>query len=181
MGDSENRRVSCRFGKDGGAWGSRLDELFETKKGLPPDFLWGLVALAKFMRLSLLKAAGVAIRECHVAGNPGRPSSSTHVVPRLRPTARRGRRCKHRGAPVQEVGLARGSVNFRTTDRLDRSIHLRGGGFYGCCRVSTRCWCSPAMDARCEGKIEEAGQYAPTHLRVQYHPGAPGQAVTRQA
>lgn len=62
------------------------------------------MALAKFMRLSLLKAAGVAIRECHVAGNPGRPSFSTHVVPRLR-------RCKH-GAPVQELGVRRGTVNF---------------------------------------------------------------------
>jgi hypothetical protein len=30
-----------------------------------------LVALANFMRLSLLKAAPVAAGECHVAGNPG--------------------------------------------------------------------------------------------------------------
>src|ERR1700691_4923596 len=31
------------------------------------------------MRLSLLKAARAAVGECHVAGNPGRPSYSTHV------------------------------------------------------------------------------------------------------
>ena len=29
----------------------------KKKEGLPPDFLWSLVALANFMRLSLLKAA----------------------------------------------------------------------------------------------------------------------------
>jgi hypothetical protein len=48
-------------------------------EGLPPDFLWSLVALANLMRLSLLKAAHAAVGECHVAGNPGRPSCSTHV------------------------------------------------------------------------------------------------------
>jgi hypothetical protein len=30
----------------------------------PPDFLWGLVALANFLRLSLLKAAHVPAGEC---------------------------------------------------------------------------------------------------------------------
>jgi hypothetical protein len=29
----------------------------KRKEGLPPDFLWSLVALANFVRLSLLKAA----------------------------------------------------------------------------------------------------------------------------
>ena len=29
----------------------------KKEEGLPPDFLWSLVALANFMRLSLLKAA----------------------------------------------------------------------------------------------------------------------------
>jgi hypothetical protein len=29
----------------------------------PPDFLWGLMALTNFMRLSLLKAAHVAVGE----------------------------------------------------------------------------------------------------------------------
>jgi hypothetical protein len=48
-------------------------------EGLRPDFLWSLVALAHLMRLSLLKAAHAAVGECHVAGNPGRPSCSTHV------------------------------------------------------------------------------------------------------
>ena len=33
-----------------------------------PDFLSNLVALANFMRLSLLKAARVAVGECRVAG-----------------------------------------------------------------------------------------------------------------
>jgi hypothetical protein len=37
-----------------------------------PDFLSNLVALANFMRLSLLKAAHVVAGECHVAGNPVR-------------------------------------------------------------------------------------------------------------
>jgi hypothetical protein len=44
-----------------------------------PDFLWSLVALASLMRLSLLKAAHVAVGQCRVSGNPGRPSRSTHV------------------------------------------------------------------------------------------------------
>ncbi len=51
----------------------------KKKEGLPPDFLWSLVALASLMRLSLLKAASVDVGECHVTGNPGRPSFSTHV------------------------------------------------------------------------------------------------------
>jgi hypothetical protein len=38
---------------------------------LPPDFLSNFLALANFMRLSLLKAAHVAAGECSVAGNPG--------------------------------------------------------------------------------------------------------------
>src|ERR1700677_340036 len=40
-----------------------------------PDFLSRLVALAGFMRLSLLKAAHVAVAEGRVAGNPGSPRS----------------------------------------------------------------------------------------------------------
>jgi hypothetical protein len=36
-----------------------------------PDFLWRLVALANFMRLSFLKAAQAGVGECRVAGNPG--------------------------------------------------------------------------------------------------------------
>jgi hypothetical protein len=47
--------------------------------GLPRDFLWSLVALSSLMRLSLLKAAHVAVGECRVSGNPGRPSYSAHV------------------------------------------------------------------------------------------------------
>jgi hypothetical protein len=47
--------------------------------GLRPDFLLSLLALANHMRLSLLKAAGVAVGECRVAGNPGRPSFSAQV------------------------------------------------------------------------------------------------------
>ena len=37
----------------------------------PPDFLLRLVALAKFLRLSLKKAAYAAVVEGRVAGNPG--------------------------------------------------------------------------------------------------------------
>jgi len=47
--------------------------------GLRPDFLLNLVALASFMRLSLLKAARVAVGEYGVTGNPGRPSFSAQV------------------------------------------------------------------------------------------------------
>jgi hypothetical protein len=36
-----------------------------------PDFLSNVVALANFMRLSLLKAAHAAVGECRIAGNPG--------------------------------------------------------------------------------------------------------------
>ena len=38
---------------------------------LPPDFLSSLAALANFMRLSLRKAAHVAVGEYCVVGNPG--------------------------------------------------------------------------------------------------------------
>jgi hypothetical protein len=48
---------------------------------LPPDFLSGLVASVNFMRLSLKKAAYVAVDESSVVGNP-----------EFAPTARRGRR-----------------------------------------------------------------------------------------
>jgi hypothetical protein len=58
-----------------------------NEEGLPPHFLWSLVALANLMRLSLLKAAhamsGAAYRKS------GRPSYSTHV-----------RRSREHGAPV---------------------------------------------------------------------------------
>jgi hypothetical protein len=37
---------------------------------LPPDFLSGLVASVNFMRLSLKKAAYVAVDESSVLGNP---------------------------------------------------------------------------------------------------------------
>jgi hypothetical protein len=37
---------------------------------LPPGFLSGLVALVNFMRLSLKKAAYVAVDESSVVGNP---------------------------------------------------------------------------------------------------------------
>ncbi len=66
------------------------------KEGLFPDFLWSLVALANLMRLSLLKAAQAALGECHVAGNPGCPSSSTHVreSPRTWGTRPGGKACE---------------------------------------------------------------------------------------
>jgi hypothetical protein len=38
----------------------------KKKEGLPPDFLWSLVALANLMRLSLRKTAPAAVGECHV-------------------------------------------------------------------------------------------------------------------
>jgi hypothetical protein len=65
-----------------------LGNIAKSYGGLPPDFLSSLVALTNLMRLSLLKAAHVGVGECHVAGNPGRPSFSAHV------------RWGERGAPV---------------------------------------------------------------------------------
>jgi len=43
----------------------------DPSTSLPPDFLLRLVALAKFLRLSLKKAAYAAVVEGCVAGNPG--------------------------------------------------------------------------------------------------------------
>ena len=37
----------------------------------PSDFLSSFVALANFMRLSLMKAAPAGVCECSVTGNPG--------------------------------------------------------------------------------------------------------------
>jgi hypothetical protein len=75
----------------------------KTLVGLPPDFLSSLLALANLMRLFLLKAAHAVLDDCHVAGNPGRPSFSAHV------------RYGERGAPVPfllgfccETGYSRG-------------------------------------------------------------------------
>jgi hypothetical protein len=68
---------------------------FKNLGGLRPDFLWGLVALANLMRLSLLKAAHVAVGECPVAGNRGRPSFSAQVRSHGTPG-----QVGERGAPV---------------------------------------------------------------------------------
>jgi hypothetical protein len=38
----------------------------------PPDFLWNLVALTDFMRLSLRERRTRNLVQCSVAGNPGR-------------------------------------------------------------------------------------------------------------
>jgi hypothetical protein len=58
-----------------GVWGARrwlqVDWNRRSLRSATPDFLWRLVALAGFMRLSLLKAAHVAVAEGRVAGNPG--------------------------------------------------------------------------------------------------------------
>jgi hypothetical protein len=42
----------------------------QIPRSATPDFLLILVALANFMRLSLMKAAHVDLGECSVAGNP---------------------------------------------------------------------------------------------------------------
>ena len=48
------------------------DRLRKSYGGLPPDFLWSLVALANFMRLSLLKAAHANLfgATCRKSGSP---------------------------------------------------------------------------------------------------------------
>ena len=74
-----------------------------------PDFLWRLLALADFMRLSLLKAAHVVVGECRVAGNPGRPPFSAHV----RSTASRDR-WGERGAPVLSFAVCYDTDSFGT-------------------------------------------------------------------
>ena len=63
--------------------------------GLPPDFLWSLVELANFMRLSLLKAAHAV-----VSGAAYRKS---------------GVRCGGRGAPVQFLMGSVGNLTHAST------------------------------------------------------------------
>jgi hypothetical protein len=54
--------------------------------GAAPDFLSRLVALANFLRLSLLKAAHVEVGERSVAGNPGpHVCESPHADPAMLP------------------------------------------------------------------------------------------------
>jgi hypothetical protein len=77
----------------------------KKKEGLPPNFLWSLVALASLMRLSLLKAAHAAVGECHVAGNPGRPSSQPMYA-----------KVREHGAPVQGARLVRKREISRPTN-----------------------------------------------------------------
>jgi hypothetical protein len=86
--------------------------------GLPPDFLWSLVALASLMRLSLLKAAHVAVGQCRVSGNPGRPSCSTHVreSPRTWGTRPGGKAC-------WESGKRRTKMTANTPTRA-RIVHF---------------------------------------------------------
>jgi hypothetical protein len=45
--------------------------LIESQAAPSPDFLWNSVALANFMRLSLLKGARAASSQRCVAENPG--------------------------------------------------------------------------------------------------------------
>jgi hypothetical protein len=44
----------------------------DRSASLPPDFLWNLVALTDFMRLSLRERRTRDLVQCSVAGNPGR-------------------------------------------------------------------------------------------------------------
>jgi hypothetical protein len=66
----------------------------KKKEGLPPDFLWSLVALAHLMRLSLLKAAHAVI-----SGAAYRKSGSPIL---FNPCTQK----REHGAPVQGQGLA---------------------------------------------------------------------------
>jgi hypothetical protein len=77
----------------------------KKKEGLPPDFLLSLVALARLMRLSLLKAAHAAVGERHVAGNPGR-----HLLQPMYAKVR------EHGAPVQGARLVRRREICRPTN-----------------------------------------------------------------
>jgi hypothetical protein len=65
----------------------------KKKEGLPPDFLWSLVALANLMRLPLLKAAYV-----DMAGAAYRKSGSPIS---FNPCTRK----REHGAPVQGARL----------------------------------------------------------------------------
>ena len=67
----------------------------EKKEGLPPDFLWSLVALANLMRLSLLKAAHAVMSGAGYRKSG--PSYSTHV-----------RGSREHGTPVQGEVCGRG-------------------------------------------------------------------------
>ena len=92
-------------------------DLQEKKnEGLPPDFLWSLVALANLMRLSLLKAAYVDVGECHVAG--------IRVAHLLQPMYAKVR---EHGAPVQGARLG-----GKARDLLRNQRHLRLRRQAGC-------------------------------------------------
>ena len=47
----------------------------------PPDFLWNLVALLHFMRLSLTERRTRGLVQCCVAGNPGRDDKGDGRAP----------------------------------------------------------------------------------------------------
>jgi hypothetical protein len=65
----------------------------KKKEGLPPDFLWSLVALTNLMRLSLLKAANAVM-----SGAAYRKSGSPIL---FNPCTRK----REHGAPVQGARL----------------------------------------------------------------------------
>jgi hypothetical protein len=88
----------------------------KKKEGLPPDFLWSLLALVNFMRLSLLKAAH-AVMSGAAYRKSGTPTSSTHVPesPRTwgtrpgRKACEQGRDLSHNQVQSGENGCYRGA------------------------------------------------------------------------
>ena len=78
-----------------------------------PDFLSNLVALPKFMRLSLRKAAHAG--ECRVAGNAGRPGAPIHP------------KDEHKSVPwVQDTAWARDLWCVSTSFHTDSPSALAG-------------------------------------------------------
>jgi hypothetical protein len=80
----------------------------KKKEGLPPNFLWSLVALANLMRLSLLKAAhavmsGAAYRKF---GSPGFPVEFGGVGEPLAAFLTESRTRGHVWCSVQEIRVA---------------------------------------------------------------------------
>jgi hypothetical protein len=83
----------------------------KKNEGLPPDFLWSLVALTNLMRLSLLKAAHAVM-----SGAAYRKSGSPHLLQPMYAKVR------EHGAPVQGARLVRKREISGTTNACKRTF-----------------------------------------------------------
>jgi hypothetical protein len=89
----------------------------KKKEGLPPDFLWSLLALANLMRLSLLKAAHAVMSGAVYRKSGLCPSCSTHV-----------RESANMGHPSRELGLV---GNRESGGRIDSQSPEESSTLFG--------------------------------------------------